>query len=127
MSMQGIAAGFTDQGRFTPENFIAGEFPRISRIVTITGGLALAQGAVLGRISADDRYQLSVAAQTDGSETPDALLGETVDASSGDVQALVYFTGEFNEFAVSFGAGHTLQTVRAALRTRSLFLRRIQP
>ncbi len=127
MSMQGIAGGFTDQGRIAPENLIAGEFPRISRVATITGGAQLPLGAVLGRIDADGRYRLSDAGGNDGSEVPDAILGEAVDTTAGDVQALVYFTGEFNELALALGPGHTLDSVRTAFRTRSLFLRANQP
>jgi hypothetical protein len=37
MSLPGIAEGFTDQGSLAHDNLIAGEFPRITRVVTITG------------------------------------------------------------------------------------------
>jgi len=127
MNRPGIAEGFTDQGQLTPGNLIAGEYPRITRIVTVTGGTALTAGAVLGQISADDRYQLSEAGSSDGSEIPDAILGEDIDTSAGDAQALVYLTGEFNALALTLGAGHTVDSVRQAFRTRSLFLRRNQP
>ncbi len=126
MSLPGIAEGFTDQGSYSPDNLIAGVFPRISRIVTVTGGAVLPQGAVLGRISADGRYQLSDAGQNDGSETPDAVLVETVDTTAGDVQAHVFFTGELNAQALTLGPGHTLESVATAFRQRSLFLRNNQ-
>jgi len=53
MSLQGIASGVTTQGVFTPENLIAGEFPRIMRIETITGGQALPQGGSAGSNQSD--------------------------------------------------------------------------
>lgn len=127
MSIPGTAEGFTDQGSITPENLIAGEYPRISRVITIAAGAQLPIGSVLGRIDADGRYQLSVAGASDGSEVPDAILGEMVDSTGGDKQALAYFTGEFNELALNLGAGHTLESVRIAFRIRGLFLRKNQP
>jgi len=126
MSIPGIAEGFADQGAHTPDNLIAGEFPRICRIVTVTGGAALPQGAVLGRIEANGFYQLSDAGANDGSEEPDAILAEHVDATAGDVHAHVYFAGEFNARALTLGAGHTLESVATGFRQRSLFLRNNQ-
>lgn len=127
MTIPGIAAGFTDQGATRPDNLIAGEYPRVSRLVTITGGVALPVGAVLGRISADGRYRIGTLEAEDGTQTPDAILAEAVDTTAGDRQAVVYFTGEFNELALSLGTGHTLDSVREAFRDRSLFLRKNQP
>jgi hypothetical protein len=126
MSIPGIAEGFTHQGEYKPENLIAGQFPRISRIVTVTGGAVLPQGAVLGRIAANGFYQLSDAGNQDGSEMPDAILAEPVDATGGDVQAHAYFAGEFNARALSLGAGHTLESVVTGFRRRSIFLRNNQ-
>jgi len=119
----GIASGFTDQGEIIPDNLIAGEFPRIARMETITGGVLLQRGAVLGRITDDNRHQISAIASVDGSETPMAILAEDIDVTNDDVEAVVYSTGEFNELALTFGAGHTIETVRQALRDRSIFLR----
>ena len=127
MSGPGIASGLTHQGEFKPDNLIAGDFPRVSRIVTVTGNTLLMPGAVLGRISTDARYQLSETVAEDGSEIPDGILAEVADLSEGDGQALVYLAGEFNEHALTLGAGHTLNAVRQAFRTRSIFLRSNQP
>ena len=127
MSGPGIASGITHQGEFKPDNLIAGDFPQVSRIVTVTGNTSLMPGAVLGRINADDHYQLSKADSTDGSEIPDGILAEVAELNQGDVEALVYLSGEFNELALILGAGHTLDSVRQAFRTRSVFLRNNQP
>ena len=117
------AEGFTDQGAFTPDNLIAGEYPRIERLVTITGAATLTVGAVLGKITAVGKYQLSLSAAVDGSETPEAILAETVDTTGGDVEAVVYLAGEFNETALTLGAAHTLASIRDGLRDKSIFLR----
>ena len=120
------AQGFTDQGTYTPDNLIAGEYPRVERVVTIANSAALTKGAVLGKITASGKYQLSASAAGDGSETPDAILAEDADASAADVEAVVYFSGEFNESALSLGTGHTVDGVRAGLRDKNIYLRQNQ-
>lgn len=120
------ASGLTDQGEYKPCNLIAGEYPRIERIITIASGSALTKGSVLGRVTASGKFSLSASDASDGSETPDAILAETVDASAEDKQAVVYFSGEFNENALTLGNGHTLESIRAGLRSKSLFIRKNQ-
>ncbi len=120
------ASGLTDQGDYKPCNLIAGEYPRIERIITIASGSALTKGSVLGRVTASGKFSLSASDASDGSETPDAILAEDVDASAEDKQAVVYFSGEFNETALTLGNGHTLESIRAGLRSKSLFLRKNQ-
>jgi hypothetical protein len=120
------AEGFKDQGEYTPDNLLAGEYPRVERVVTIAAGADLAKGAVLGRITANGKFKLSASASSDGSQTPDAILAEKASAAGADVQAVVYFSGEFNENALVLGAGHTLDSVRIALRAKSVFLRKNQ-
>lgn len=122
-----IAEGFTNQGSYTPDNLIAGEYPRVARVVTIASGANLAQGALLGKITASGKFKLSASAATDGSEVPDAILAEAANAIAADVQVVVYFSGEFNESALSLGAGHTLASVKAGLRDRNIYLRTNQP
>lgn len=121
--MQGIAQGFTDQGSITPDNLIAGEFPRICRVVTITGGALVPKGSVLGRIDSSGNYKLSGAGESDGSQIPDAILLHEADATTGDIKAHAYFTGEFNSHVLNLGAGHTLETITQSFRGRSIFIR----
>ena len=77
------------------------------------------------RISGHSAFAASwnIARSSRGSETPDAILAETVDASAEDKQAVVYFSGEFNENALQLGTGHTVESIRAGLRSKSIFLR----
>lgn len=117
------AEGFTNQGDYTPDNLLAGEYPRIERLVTIAAGADLAKGAVLGRITASGKFKLSASASSDGSQTPDAILAEKASAAGADVQAVVYFSGEFNENALTLGVGHTLDAVRLTLKAKSIYLR----
>ena len=120
------ASGLTDQGEYKPCNLIAGEYLRIERIITIASGSALTKGSVLGRVTASGKFILSESDATDGSETPDAILAEDVDASAEDKQAVVYFSGEFNENALTLGGSFTLDDIRAGLRSKSIFLRKNQ-
>lgn len=120
------AQGFTSHGSYAPDNLIAGEYPRVARKVTIATGANLAQGSLLGKITASGKYVLSASAGVDGSQTPDAILAEAADAATADVQAIVYFSGEFNELALTFGAGHTADAVRDGLRAKSIFLTKNQ-
>ncbi len=117
------AEGFTNQGDYTPDNLLAGEYPRLERLVTIAAGADLAKGAVLGRITASGKFKLCASASSDGSQTPDAILAEKASAAGADVQAVVYFSGEFNENALTLGAGHTLDAVRLTLKAKSIYLR----
>ncbi|MCP4541394.1 MAG: head decoration protein [Chloroflexi bacterium] len=108
---------------FTPENFIAGDFPRHTDTVTIASGENLTAGSVLGEVSADGKFKLSASAAGDGSEVPVAVLQTAVDASGGDRKAPVWFTGCLNEDALVFGAGHNKASAKPGLRVRCIFLK----
>ena len=101
---------------------VAGEVGTLEAI-TIASGQNLARGTVLGFITANNKAVLSLAAAEDGSETPVAILSDAVDASAGDRPAVAYFAGEFNSRALVLGAGHTIESIRGALRARGIFLR----
>ncbi len=57
--------------------------------VTIAASADLEPGAVLGKITASGKYVLSVNTETDGSETPVAVLLTQAAAASADVSAVV--------------------------------------
>lgn len=113
---------------YTPEEFnwdrlLAGDYPIMSRSATLISGENRTKGAVLGRITASGKYKLSVAAAGDGSEVPIAILSKNTDASAGDVVTIIYESGEFNEEALTFGAGHTKDSVRDGLRNLNIYLK----
>lgn len=126
MSFPGIAEGFIDEGELQPDNLVAGEFPRRTEIITVSGAAELPAGSVLGRITASGVYVLSDAAAADGSEVPTCILAEAVDARTSDESAHAYFAGEFNSVGLNFGVGHTIDSVTELLRLRSIFLREVQ-
>lgn len=119
-------ANFKDQDSTTADNLLAGEFPRSSSLVTITGA-SYVRGSVLGKVTTSAEYTLSVSTATNGSQTPCAILAENVDASSEDKQAVVYFTGEFNGAALTLGGSHTLDSIADSLRAKSIFIKNNQP
>jgi len=73
------------------------------------------------------KYVLSATAATDGSEVPRAILAEDADATSGDVTTVAYLTGEFNSDAMTFGTGHTADSVKDKLADRGIFLKTNTP
>lgn len=110
----------------------AGDFPMLSRPVTIlagsnTTGTPLPRGTVLGVITASGKYTKSLSAASDGSQVPKAILAEDIDAGAADTVGPAYFTGEFADFRMTFGTGHTAATVDAAFAAsgQPIFIRKV--
>ena len=110
------AQGFTDQGETKADNLLTGEFPRVSMLVPVTGG-RFERGTILG-INSNGKYTICT-------NTPEAILAETVDATSEEKQAVVYLTGEFNKAALKANA--EVDTLIAKLRAKSIFVKENQP
>lgn len=72
---------------------------------------------------ASKKYKLATSAATDGSANVDYILAQDVDASGGDVEAMVFETGKFNEEALTLGAGITVAAVRERLRGKGILIR----
>lgn len=96
--------------------------PVFGEMVTIISGQNLAAGAVLGKITASGKFNLSLSAAGDGSNTPVAVLAEACDASGGDKSAFVYYNGEFNEAKLVFGTAHTAALLRQSMAQNGLFI-----
>lgn len=105
-----------------PTALIAGDAPRRFMTVTIESGQDLEAGAVLGEVTASEEFKLSASDASDGSETPSVVLWEDVDASEGAVDAEVLIAGDVRGSELSLGDGHTVTSVRKALRTFALFV-----
>ena len=119
------AQGFTDQGSTTSDNLLAGEFPRIAELATVSGG-KYARGTILGKITTSGKCTICTSAATDGSKDAYAVLAEAVDTSEEDKQAVVYLTGEFNTAALTVGSGLTVDGLKDALRAKSIFIKNNQ-
>jgi hypothetical protein len=110
-------------GTYAHDNLIAGTAVNMvtESIVLDTGNLV--RGSVLGKITATGKYVLSASAAVDGSQTPVAILAEDADATAADKTTIAYLTGEFNTAALTLGAGHTLDSIKAGLRDQGIFLK----
>lgn len=118
-----MTASFKTEGTYTPDNLLAGNAHLlVGRKVTVLTGQVLPRGAVLGLISASGKYKLSASAATDGSQTPDLILAEAVDATAADTTVLAYERGDFNSNALTLGTGHTVASVREGLRAKGITL-----
>lgn len=115
-----MSLGYSSE-TFTPDSLIAGHSDIRTRSITIASGAGeLTRGTLLGKITSSGKYVKSLAASSDGSEVPVAILAEDVDATSADVVTVAYESGEFNVNDVTFGTGHTEASVTDALRTLSI-------
>ncbi len=116
-------AFFETEGTYTPDCLINSNTSLLQgATVTIAAGAALLRGSVLGKITDSGKYALSATNMTDGSQTPVAVLGEDVDATAGDVQAVAYTRGDFLAAGLVFGTGHTVATTEDALRMNGIFI-----
>lgn len=109
-----------------PDNLIAGPLPIAHTKVTLIAGQNVARGAVLGKITASGKYNLSLSAAVDGSQVPDAIAAQAVDATAADAEILVYTRGDFNQDALTLGAAHTIASIREGLRDKSIHLVKVQ-
>lgn len=118
-----LKASFATEGTYTPDQLVAGNAHLlVARTVTVLDGQTLARGAVLGKITAGGKYILSLAAATDGSETPDLILAEDCAASGADKPALAYSRGDFLAQALTLGTGHTVASITEGLRAKGIAL-----
>lgn len=100
---------------------------RVFQPAIILGGQNLVAGSVLGRITASGKYQLAVAAASDGSQVPIAILPEDLStfaadgATALDMSMSVVFQAMVNPAALVFGAGLTWASTSAGLNARGIF------
>lgn len=122
MPDKSLAAGVTSATSPTPDQLVAGnEALLIARKATLAAGQNLARGALLGKVTSSGAYVLSLSAAVDGSQTPVAVLAHDTDATGAAAETLIYERGDFNQAAITFGTGHTAESVRAGLRALGIF------
>ncbi len=108
---------------YDPDRLLAGNAHLLNgEKVTIITGQNLLRGAVIGKITASSKYNLSLSAAVDGSEVPDLILAEDCDASGGDKEALAYMRGDFNSNRITIGTAHTLASIKEGLRVKGIIL-----
>lgn len=93
--------------------------------VLLTGNGVLARGTVLARDSANGNKLVPVdsASATASVTEAVAILADEADTSSGDVEAEIYWAGEFNEDQLTFGGTDVSDTHRDAMRKVGLYMR----
>ena len=108
---------------YDPDRLLAGNAHLlVGEKVTIITGQNLTRGAVLGKITASSKYNLSLSAAVDGSEVPDLILAEDCDATAADKEALAYSRGDFNQNALTIGTAHTVASIKEGLRDKGIVL-----
>jgi len=107
-----------------PDRLIAGDLKLVTREVTLTENQAqgaLTRGAILGF----DGTNYARVHQTGnfGAATARAILAKDADPSGGNVTALIYELGEFNEGELTTGGTVTVAQCREALRAVGVYLK----
>lgn len=126
--MSGSLVGPAAQAEtYTPDQLVAGDFPLVTRTVTVAISQTIVRGHLLGRVTATGQYVISLSAASDGSQTPVAIAADAITTAGSTATTGVYETGEFNEAAITFGASHTADSVRAALTARGIHLKSALP
>lgn len=116
------------QTAFTPDRLIAGDKKLVTREVTLTENQAqgaLVRGAVLGLASG--KYARVHQTGSYPATTARAILVNDADPSGGDVTALIYDEGEFNEDRINLGGTVTADDVRETLRAVGVHLKKPTP
>ena len=106
----------------THDRLIAHAGTVVARQITLISGQNLLRGAVLGKITASSKYNLSLSAAADGSQTPDLILAEDTDASGGDKLTVAYEAGVFQGAALTLGTAHTVASIQEGLRAKGIHL-----
>lgn len=121
--MSNIAAGVTSQGVHQWDNLI--HDPDVSLASdkgVIESGENVVRGALMGQVTGSSEWKLSLSGAGDGSQDPKAIMVDDADASGGAVEGVLYTKGSFNEYALTYGTGHTADSVRDALRDIGIYL-----
>lgn len=86
---------------------------------------AIGDGFDITLAAGSGQYVVATAAALDGSDVPDAILLENIDATSVAVDAAMAIRGRFATQGVIFGAGLTAASVDDVLRSKGIFLQNI--
>lgn len=115
-------ASYETVGSTVIATLLASDFPVITKKVTIAAGENLIAGTVLGTADSGVSFVTSDGTANDGSEVPEYVLAEDVDATDGAIEGIVYRSGHFRGAALTFAGTHTLASLEASLRTRNIHI-----
>lgn len=113
-------------GSYTPDGLIGGcEIPALTEVVIIPAGAGkLPRGRILGKIISNGKFNSVDSSKTDGTEKADRILKCEVDATSVDVRAETYSSGQFNKNYLSCGGTDRVDQHADALRDKNIYLTR---
>jgi len=93
-------------------------------IADVGADFILGDGFDITVAAGSGKYVKSLAAATDGSQVPDAILAHDVGAADGaDLEAVAIIGGSINKDYLVLGAGHTVASIADALRVKGIYLR----
>lgn len=88
-------------------------------------GNKLSRGAVLGYVTTTNRVTIVNKAAVDSSKTVYCVLAEDVDATDGDKQVPVYYSGGFNVRNLTFGGADTYTDHKLDARMVQIFFNNV--
>ncbi|TCZ73049.1 head decoration protein [Paenibacillus albiflavus] len=103
--------------------FAGGVADVVTDVLTLKAGASYVRGMVLGVITTSDLAVPVDSSKSDGSEAAYAILADDINATTGNVVAPVYLTGEFNQAALIFGGTDTAAKHKKELRKIGIFLK----
>lgn len=116
--MDNVRANFKDEGQYTRDGLVLGNYPTTTRDVIIEAGQVLTRGAILEPGGDPTKFvHLATAANAQ------YILAEDRDATDGDLTAVVYATGEFALSRLTVSAGAPEDCIDA-LEARNVYLRK---
>ena len=109
------------------DNLIGGTtIPLMTKNVTVASGSgSLLKGTLLGK-TADGKYHKVNKTKTDGSQSADLVLAETITVGDSDVVALTYSQGLFNRSALIVADGDTVAAHEDELRKLNIILTEVK-
>lgn len=111
-------------GSFEYDNLFAGGVANVvTDTVTVKSGQSYVRGTVIALDSEKKAVIVDSASADESAKVPYGILADDVDATTEDVPAVVYLTGEFNQNALIFGGQDTYETHKEALRKIGIFLK----
>lgn len=106
------------------DNLFAGNvMPVITDSVTLKGGSVYLRGMVVG-LDGTGKASIVDSTKADGTESPYGIVTDNIDATDGDVSAVLYLTGEFNADALIFKDTDTIEKFKTKLRNIGIFAKK---
>jgi hypothetical protein len=105
------------------DQLIAGHKPPAKAVpIVLTDGETVVRGSVLGQVTTNEKYLVSLAAATDGSEVARAIAAVAASPSGADETILAYVEGEFNQDELTFGTGKTIANSKQELMDKNIYI-----